>query len=127
VRFALRYLWVYSAFGLGLGTLYYVLTEEWVGSVALWFLGLMPAIVAIWWTVHGPSDDVAHADDPDADPGASAGSTVGSFPMASAWPAFLVLGAIVTGAALIYGLILLPVGAAILAWAIVGLASESKG
>jgi hypothetical protein len=127
VRFALRYLAVYSAFGLVLGTVYYVLTQEWVGSIALWFLGLMPAIVGVWWVRHGPSDDVRRADDPDADPGAAAGASIGSFPMASAWPAFLVLGAIVTGAALIYGLILLPVGASMLAWAVFGLARESRG
>ena len=127
MRFALRYLAVYSAFGLGLGTLYYVLTQEWVGSIALWFLGLMPMIVGVWWVRQGPSDDVRHADDPEADPGVAAGTTVGSFPMASAWPVFLVLGAIVTGAALVYGLILLPAGAALLGWAVFGLTRESRG
>jgi hypothetical protein len=127
VRLAVRYLAVYSAFGLGLGTVYYALTEEWVGSVALWFLGLMPAIVGVWWVRHGPSDDVRHADDPEADPAVASGASVGSFPMVSAWPVFLVLGAIVTGAALIYGLILLPVGAAMIGWAVFGLARESRG
>jgi hypothetical protein len=46
--------------------------------------------------------------------------------MVTAWPVFMALGAIVTGASLIYGLILLPVGAVMLAWAIVGLARESR-
>ena len=127
MRIALRYLAVYSAFGLVLGTVYYALTQEWVGSVALWFLGLMPAIVGVWWVRHGPSSDVHHADDPQADPAVAAGASVGSFPMASAWPVFLVIGVIVTGAALIYGLILLPVGAVMLVWAISGLARESRG
>lgn len=127
MRFALRYLAVYSVFGLGLGTVYYALTQEWVGSIALWFLGLMPMIVGVWWVRHGPSDDVRHADDPDADPSVAAGTTVGSFPMTSAWPVFFVLGAILTGAALIYGLILLPAGAALLGWAVVGLTRESHG
>jgi hypothetical protein len=126
VRFALRILWVYSAFGLVLGTVYYVLTEEWVGSFTLWFFGLMPAIVALWWIRHGPSLAVAGADEPEADPSASAGESIGSFPMVTAWPVFMALGAIVTGASLIYGLILLPVGAVMLAWAIVGLARESR-
>jgi hypothetical protein len=127
MKVALRYLWVYAAFGLGLGTYYYVLTEEWVGSVALWFLGVMPLIVGLWWMRHGPSLGVRASDDPDADPAASAGTSLGSFPMTSAWPVFLVLGVIVTGASLVYGLLLLPVGAATLVWAIVGLARESRG
>jgi hypothetical protein len=40
---------------------------------------------------------------------------------------FLVLGVIVTGASLVYGLLLLPVGMALVAWAIAGLARESRG
>ena len=127
MRIALRYLAVYSGFCLVLGTVYYALTQEWVGSVTLWFLGLMPAIVGMWWVRRGPSSDVGHADDPDADPDVAAGASAGSFPTASAWPVFLVLGAIVTGAALVYGLILLPVGAVVLVWAITGLARESRG
>lgn len=126
MRIALRYLWVYCAFGLGLGTYYYVLTQEWVGSLCLWFLGLMPAIVALWWRRHGPSRALERSDDPAADPTASGGESLGSFPTGSAWPLFFVLGVIVTGAALVYGLILLPVGAAILVWTIVGLARESR-
>jgi hypothetical protein len=51
---------------------------------------------------------------------------VGSFPEASIWPVFLVLGVIVTGAALVYGLLLLPVGLAIWAVAVVGLVRESR-
>ena len=127
MRIALRYLWVYSAFGLVLGSVYFALTQEWVGAVALWFLGLMPAIVAVWWIRHGPSGSVRAADDPDADPSSSAGESLGSFPMATAWPLFLVLGVILTGASLVYGLLLLPVGAVLLVWSIVGLARESRG
>lgn len=127
MRIALRYLWVYSAFGLVLGSVYFALTQEWVGAVALWFLGLMPAIVGVWWIRHGPSRAVDAADDPDADPSSSAGESLGSFPMATAWPLFLVLGVIVTGASLVYGLLLLPVGAVLLVWSIVGLARESRG
>jgi Cytochrome c oxidase subunit IV len=127
MRIALRYLWVYSAFGLVLGSVYFALTQEWVGAVALWFLGLMPAIVGVWWIRHGPSRAVHAADDPDADPSSSAGESLGSFPMATAWPLFLVLGVIVTGASLVYGLLLLPVGAVLLVWSIVGLARESRG
>jgi hypothetical protein len=127
VRIALRYLWVITAFGLVLGTVYYVLTGEWLGSILLWFLGVMPLIVAVWWVRHGPSAAVRASDDPGADPANSVGTSLGSFPTATAWPVFLVLGVIVTGASLVYGLLLLPVGAAMLVWAIVGLARESRG
>jgi hypothetical protein len=127
MKAALRYLWAYAAFGLGLGTVYYLLTEEWVGSVALWFMGLMPTIVAVWWIRHGPSVAVREADDPDGDPATSAGTSLGTFPTATAWPVFLVLGVIVTAASIVYGLLVLPVGGVMLVWAIVGLARESRG
>ncbi len=127
MRIAIRSLCVYAAFGLGLGTIYYVLTQEWVGSIALWALGLMPAIVALWWLSHGASPALRAADDPDAGPTSSEGESLGSFPVGTAWPVFLVLGVIVTGASLVYGLLLLPVGVAMVVWAVVGLARESRG
>ena len=43
------------------------------------------------------------------------------------WPIFLVLGTIVTGASLVYGLILVPVGAALLVWSVLGFTRESRG
>jgi Cytochrome c oxidase subunit IV len=128
MRIALRYLWAYAAFGLGLGTVYYLLTEEWVGSTALWLLGLMPAIVGLWWIRAGSSPSVRASDDPEAEePASAAGQSLGWFPAATAWPVFLVLGVIVSGASLVYGLLLLPVGMALVAWAIAGLARESRG
>lgn len=126
MRFALRWLIALGLFGLGVGTLYYALSSEWVGSVLLWFFGLMPLIVAFWWWRRGPDAASKASDDPEATPADVVGTEVGSFPLASAWPVFLVLGVIVTGASLVYGLILLPVGAVVLGWAIVGLARESK-
>jgi Cytochrome c oxidase subunit IV len=127
VRIALRYLWAYATFGLGLGTVYYLLTEEWVGSTALWLLGLMPAIVGLWWVRAGSSPSVRASDDPEAEePASAAGQSLGWFPAATAWPVFLALGVIVTGASLVYGLLLLPVGMALVVWAIAGLARESR-
>lgn len=98
-----------------------------MGSIALWFLGIMPAIVALWWRRSGLSPAVRSADDPDAGPASSAGESLGSFPVSTAWPVFLVLGVVVTGASLVYGLLLLPVGATLVVWAIAGLARESRG
>jgi len=125
VRIALRFLSLLAVFGLGLGTIYWFLTYEVVGAVVLWCFGLMPLIVAVWWWRQGIDAGTEAADDPDASPSDAAGHVVGSFPMASGWPIFLVLGVIVTGAAILYGLILLPAGVALLLWAIVGLARES--
>lgn len=127
MKVALRLLGVIAVFGLSVGTLYWFLTYEWVGAVLLWFLGLMPAIVAVWWWRRGATSDLVTSDDPDAVPAQTAGRAVGSFPLATAWPIFLVLGVIVTGASLVYGLILLPAGAGLLLWAIVGFARESRG
>jgi cytochrome c oxidase subunit IV len=114
-----------SAFGFGFGTLYWFLTHEPAGSILLWSLGLTSLVIAAWvirrhaFDGLGPQDDEA--------PGAGgAGEPVGSFPQASVWPVFLVLGVIVTGAALVYGLLLLPVGIAIWAVAVVGLVRESR-
>ncbi len=126
MRFVLRYLTVLAVFGLGLGTIYWFLTYEWVGAVLLWFFGLMPLIVAVWWSRMGSNAATMASDDPDATPADFAGQAVGSFPLTTAWPVFLVLGVIVSGASLVYGLILLPVGLALFGWAIVGLTRESK-
>ena len=127
MRAALRYLWVYAVFGLGLGTFYWLLTTEWVGAVMLWFLGLMPAIVGLWWTRRGASPAIRAADDGEADPASEAGESLGSFPIGTAWPLFLVLGVVVTGAGLVYGLILAPVGTVLIVWAVAGLTRESRG
>ena len=126
MKIALRLLWTYMAFWLGLGTFYYVLTEEWVGSMVLWFLGVMPVIVAVWWGRHDATPAVRSSDDPHADPASSEGSSLGSFPTVTAWPVFLVLGVLVTGASLVYGLLVLPVGVSLIVWAIAGLARESQ-
>lgn len=127
MRTALRYLWALSIFGLGLGTVYYLLTDEWVGSVLLWFMGVMPLIVAAWATSRGMTHEPREGDDPDAEPSAGAGESLGSFPLASAWPVFIVLGVVLVGASLVYGLILLPAGVALMGWAVVGFMAESRG
>lgn len=121
-----RLLWVLSGFALCLGTLYWFLTYEATGAVLLWMLGLMPLIVATWIWRHGLVNAHLAEDDPTADPAALAGETVGSFALSSAWPIFAVLGVMTAGASLVYGLILLLPGVALLAYAIYGLMRESK-
>jgi hypothetical protein len=127
VRTWIRYLWGLSAFAFGLGTIYWFITYEWTGAVLLWAMSLMPSIVAMWATRHGLARSGAEEDDPEADPGASAGTSVGSFPLTTGWPVVLVLGVVVVGAGLVYGLILLPAGVGLMGWAIFGLMRESRG
>lgn len=121
-----RYLWILAAFGITLGTTYWLLTRETTGAVLLWVFGLMPLIVALWtaWHERRMSRELPE-DDPMADPGADAGQVVGSFPAVTVWPLVFVAGVIVTGAGLIYGLLLVPPGAAIMVLAILGLMRES--
>ena len=126
MRTGTKYFIALSAFGFGFGTLYWFLTYEPVGSILLWSLGLTPLVIAAWVIRRRAFDGLGPQDDDDPPPAAGAGEPVGSFPQASVWPVFLVLGVIVTGAALVYGLLLLPVGIAIWAVAVVGLVRESR-
>jgi len=126
MKIALRYFWVLAAFGLVVGTIYYAITGEWTGSMLLWFLGLMPLIVAVWSVRRGFQRIPRAEDDPEAEPSANAGSSLGSFPLVSVWPLYFVLGVVVVGAGLVYGLILVPAGAALIGWAIVGFMRESR-
>lgn len=126
MRTASRLLWVLSGFAFALGTLYWFLTYETTGTVLLWMLALMPLIVATWIWRRGLVSAQLTEDDPEADPGAHPGQVIGSFPLDSAWPIFAVLGVITAGASLVYGLILLPPGLALLAYAIYGLMRESR-
>lgn len=127
MKMAMRSFLALSAFAIGLGTLYWFLTYEWTGSILLWALGLMPLIVAVWAHRRGLIRHPGPDDDPDAEPGDAAGTSIGSFPLSTAWPVFVVMGVILAGASLIYGLILLPVGSALLGWAVFGLMRESRG
>jgi hypothetical protein len=120
-----RYLVAYGLYGVTVGTLYYLLTEEWVGSILLWLIGVAPLIVVAYAVRRHTFRQTALQDDPNADPAVAAGEEVGEFPTSSAWPVFLVLGVVVTGAALVYGLLLLPLGIAVLGVAVIGLVRES--
>jgi hypothetical protein len=116
-----------AGFGLGLGTLYYALTQEWVGSTLLWVMGLMPLVVVGYAANRGAFRSASPADDPSASPADAAGEDLGEFPAASAWPLFMVLGVAAVGCAVVYGLILFPIGIGAIGWAAVGLMRESRG
>lgn len=126
MRTATKYFIALAGFGFGFGTLYWFLTHERAGSILLWSLGLTALVIAAWVIRRRAFDGIGPQDAEDASPKDGAGESVGSFPEASIWPVFLVLGVIVTGVAVVYGLLLLPVGLAIWAVAVVGLVRESR-
>jgi hypothetical protein len=122
-----RFLLVIGAYGFVAGTIYWFLTYEWIGSIILWVMALVPLVVWIYAWRRGLFRTPVPEDDPDADPAAEAGQEVGEFPASTVWPVFLVLGVISSGAAIVYGMILLPIGVALIAWSVLGLMRESRG
>jgi hypothetical protein len=127
VRIVFRLLVGLGAFGLGLGTIYWFLTYEVTGSVLLWTFGSMPLIVAAW--IHRrlrAGTASTSSDDPEATPADDTGELVGSFPVGSVWPLFLALALLALGGALVYGAILVPLGALLVTFAVLGLMRESR-
>jgi hypothetical protein len=124
---ATRFLVFLAVFAAALGLIYWFVTYEAVGAVLLLAFACMPAIVAFYAIRHGAMRDRRSEDDSEADPRTQAGEVLGPFPAETVWPVFLVLGTITIGASLIYGLILLPLGAVVFVWAIVGFTRESRG
>jgi hypothetical protein len=122
-----RYFVAYGVYGLAIGTIYYLASDEWVGSTLLWLIGLAPLIVVAYAVRRRTFRPTPAEDQPDATPADAAGERVGEFQASSAWPVFLVLGVLATGAALVYGLLLLPLGVGVVAWSVVGLMRESRG
>jgi hypothetical protein len=116
----------YAAFGAVAGTVYWLRTNEPAGSVLLWAMAAMPAIVVAFAAARGAFRARLPEDDPEAGPAAGE-EELGSFPTASVWPLIAVVGALVGLAAIVYGWILLPISVALLGWALVGLARESRG
>lgn len=121
-----RFFGVFAAFTIGVGTLYYALTGEDIGWIVLTVAGVATGLTVAWAWRRGAFRERRYDDDPDAEPGAGAGEEIGDFPAASAWPFVLAAASLVVGASLVYGLILLPLGAGLMGWAIVGLVRESN-
>jgi Cytochrome c oxidase subunit IV len=124
---AMRYLVALCAFAVILGTVYWFVTYEAVGTILLLTFACTPAIVVLFAIRHGAMREHRTEDDPEADPRSQAGEVLGPFPAETVWPALLLLGTVAIGASLIYGLILLPLGAALFVWSIVGFTRESRG
>jgi hypothetical protein len=126
VRTAVWMMLALFAFGAISGTIYWFVTYEPAGTLLLWSFSLMPLIVAGFLVFHGGIRARTLEDDPDASPERAAGQELGTFPAASAWPLVLVLGSITAAASLVYGLLLLPVGLAVIGLAVLGLMRESR-
>lgn len=128
MRTAIKFLGALAIFGFAVGIVYWFVSGERAGTVLLLSFGLMLLVVVAWMLRSGWAADGAAGlqDDAEAAPRDDAGRVVGSFPAATAWPVFLVLGVLVTGAGLVYGVLLLPVGIAIAAAAVLGLMRESR-
>jgi Cytochrome c oxidase subunit IV len=127
VKYWTRWFAVLAAYGFVSGTIYWFVTGEWAGTFLFTGFGLVPAIILAFLWRRGWLRQLSPRDDPDADPRASAGEDLGAFPHGSAWPVFLALGAIALGAAIVYGLILAPIGVGLVGWAVLGLMRESRG
>lgn len=122
--------WIAFFLGLGLfelvlGTVYWLVTNEVAGTVLFLAVGLTPLVIGGYALGHGYLRDPLPQDDPRADPADSAGVEVGGFSSGTGWPIVLVLGVIVFGASLVYGTILMPIGVALMGWAMLGLVRES--
>ena len=112
-----------AIFGVVASVIYWLVTYEWFGVVALLLLGLGPGFAAVWLILqqrreHGPREgfrDVERrrAGLPRGDPqGPSdyAADRLGVLPLPSIWPPVLAAGMAVLTTGLVYGLWLLLLG-----------------
>lgn len=118
-----------TAFAAIVATVYWFVSDsEAEGRVLFIVWAVMTATIAGYAIAHGALRDrqAGPADDPSATPQDLAGRRVGGFPFSSTWPIVFVLGVVVAGASMIYGLLLLPVGVVVIAIAVLGLMRESR-
>ncbi len=111
-------------------SVYWFLAYERAGATLLASAALMFAVLVGYGARRGVfrqrEADADSSDRSDATPADAAGETVGSFPLSSAWPLVFALGAVLAGASLIFGMLLLPVGLALISIAVLGLMRESR-
>jgi hypothetical protein len=112
-----------AIFGVVASVIYWLVTYEWFGIVALLLLGLGPGFAAVWLIVQqrrqpGPREGFRDTlrrlaglprRDPDG-PGGYAADHLAVLPLPSIWPLLLGAGMAVLTTGLVYGLWLLLVG-----------------
>jgi hypothetical protein len=113
-----------AIFGVVAGTVYWLVTYEWFGIVALLLLGGGPGFAAVWLILQqrrepGPEEGFGDTmrrlagvprRDPDG-PSDYAADHLAVLPLPSIWPLLLAVGVAMLTSGLIYGLWLLLVGA----------------
>jgi hypothetical protein len=111
-----------------IGGVYWFITSEDAGTLLLLGTAVMLGLVAVYLARRGALERAPAAleDRPDGDVHAAAGTSVGSFPFASAWPIVLVGGLVLVALGILYTLILVPLGGVVAATAVVGLMRESR-
>ena len=119
---------VVAGYLVAIGALYWFITSEDAGTLLLLGTAVMLGLVAAYLARRGALErsPAALEDQADADVHAAAGTSVGSFPFASAWPIVLVGGLVLVALGILYTLIVVPLGAVVAATAVVGLMRESR-
>jgi hypothetical protein len=117
-----------AIFGVVASVVYWLVTYEWFGVVALLLLGLGPGFAAVWMILQqrhqpGPREDFRATlrrlaglprDDPRG-PSDYAADHLAVLPLPSVWPLVVAAGVAVLTTGLVYGLWLLLVGAVLVA------------
>ena len=117
-----------GAYLVGSAVVYWFLTTERAGTMLLLGTAVMLGLIA-WYLVRRDGavrEPLAPEDDPEADPRDAAGTAVGSFPFSSVWPIVLVGGLVLAAFAVLYTVILLPIGIVLAGLAVLGLMRESR-
>ena len=119
---------VVAAYLVAIAAVYWFVTSEDAGTLLLLGSAATLALVGVFLARRGAlgREPPAPEDDPAADVRAVAGTPIGSFPFSSSWPIVLVGGVVLLGLGVLYTAILLPLGAVIVATAVVGLMRESR-
>ena len=106
--------------------LYGLTSDEEAGTVMLTLAVGALALIAVYLRIQGRRTGVLPADDPDADPAATAGD-VGYFPSSSIWPLVLALGVVVVANSFVFGIWPAILGSLLFLTAVVGYAMEAQG
>jgi hypothetical protein len=117
-----------AAYLVAIAAVYWLLTTERAGTLLLLGTAVMLGLIAGYLVRRDGvvREPLAPEDDPEADPRDAAGTPVGSFPFSSAWPIVLAGGVVLAAFGVLYTVILLPMGIALVGLAVLGLMRESR-